>query len=60
MKVALRAALRRYTIEPASVPERTRRRAITISPRRGARTVLLPREEARVDGRESAATATFA
>jgi hypothetical protein len=38
--VALRAALRRFTIEPAHELERTRRRAITISPRRGARTVL--------------------
>jgi cytochrome P450 len=45
MKVAVRAALRRYTIEPASDLERTRRRSITISPRRGARTVLLPRGE---------------
>jgi cytochrome P450 len=43
MKVALRAALRRYTIEPASELERTRRRAITISPRRGARVMLLAR-----------------
>jgi cytochrome P450 len=43
MKVALRAALRRYTIDPARQLERTRRRAITISPRRGARMVLLPR-----------------
>src|SRR5918996_5627150 len=43
MKVALRAALRRFTVEPAHDLERTRRRAITISPRRGARTVLLPR-----------------
>jgi cytochrome P450 len=44
MKVAMRAALRRYTIQPSGEFERTRRRAITISPRRGARTVLLPRE----------------
>ena len=43
MKLALRAALSRYTIEPAAEFERTRRRAITISPRRGARTVLRPR-----------------
>jgi cytochrome P450 len=43
MKVTLRAALRRYTIEPAAGLERTRRRAITISPRRGARVVLLAR-----------------
>jgi cytochrome P450 len=44
MKVALRAALRRFTIQPSPTLERTRRRAITISPRRGARTVLLPRQ----------------
>jgi cytochrome P450 len=43
MKVALRAALERYTVEPAGELERTRRRAITISPRRGALTVLLSR-----------------
>ncbi|MDQ5834444.1 MAG: cytochrome P450 [Actinomycetota bacterium] len=40
MKLALKGALRRYTLEPASEPERTRRRAITISPRNGALTVL--------------------
>jgi cytochrome P450 len=57
MKVALRAALRRYTVEQAAGLERTRRRAITISPRRGARTVLLPRQEAPVDGRDSEAMA---
>jgi cytochrome P450 len=45
MRVALRAALRRYTIEPARELERTRRRAITISPRLGALTVLQPRRE---------------
>jgi cytochrome P450 len=44
MKVAMRAALSRYTIGRSSEFERTRRRAITISPRRGACTVLLPRE----------------
>src|SRR5436190_510152 len=43
MKVALRAALQRYTIEPISELERTRRRAITISPRSGGRVVLRPR-----------------
>jgi cytochrome P450 len=43
MKVALRAALARYTVEPTHELERTRRRAITISPRRGATTVLRPR-----------------
>jgi cytochrome P450 len=46
MKLALRAALRRYTIAPARDFERTRRRAITISPRAGARTVLLTRPSA--------------
>jgi cytochrome P450 len=56
MKVALRAALRRFTIEPATGLERTRRRAITISPRRGARTVLLPRHPVSVDGREGTTT----
>jgi cytochrome P450 len=44
MKVAMRAALGRYTIESARGLERTRRRAITISPRLGARTVLLARQ----------------
>jgi cytochrome P450 len=43
MKVALRAALERYTVKPAGELERTRRRAITISPRSGAVTVLLSR-----------------
>src|SRR3954465_2996519 len=43
MKVALKAALARYTVEPTHELERTRRRAITISPRRGAPTVLRPR-----------------
>jgi cytochrome P450 len=42
MKVAIRAALRRHTLDPATRFERTRRRAITISPRRGATTVLRP------------------
>src|SRR5215210_9434314 len=46
MKIVLRAALRRYTIEPVAEPERTRRRAITISPRSGARTVLRGRRPA--------------
>jgi cytochrome P450 len=43
MKLAIAAALRRYTLAPAVELERTRRRSITISPRRGALTVLLPR-----------------
>jgi cytochrome P450 len=43
MKLAIRAALRRYTLAPAGDLDRTRRRAITISPRSSARTVLLPR-----------------
>jgi cytochrome P450 len=63
MKLAIRAALRRYTIEPAAELERTRRRAITISPRRRARVVLLTRPEPRTpepaatDGQPAAATA---
>jgi len=46
MKLALRAALRRHTIEPADGLDRARRRSITISPRSGALTVLLPRRPA--------------
>ena len=57
MKVALRAALLRFTIEPPLMLERTRRRAITISPRLGARTVLVPRPEMRVGDRDNGATA---
>jgi cytochrome P450 len=43
MKVVMREALSRFTIEPATELERTRRRAITISPRGGARVVLRTR-----------------
>jgi hypothetical protein len=43
MKLVLRAALRRYTLETGGRFERTRRRSITLSPRAGARIVLLPR-----------------
>jgi cytochrome P450 len=57
MKVALRAALQCYTIQQAGVLERTRRRAITISPRRGARTVLLSRQGVQVGGRDNGASA---
>jgi cytochrome P450 len=46
MKLALRAALRRYTIDSAPALERTRRRSITISPRRGALAVLRPKPAA--------------
>src|SRR5215210_534817 len=45
MKIVLRAALSRFTIEPAAELERTRRRSITISPRRGARMVLRSRRQ---------------
>jgi cytochrome P450 len=58
MKLAVRAALRRYTIEPAARLERTRRRAITISPRRGALTVLLPRAKAAPSGENGTPAAT--
>ena len=60
MKVAMRAALRRYTIQLSGEFERTRRRAITISPRRGARTVLLPRETVRSGGEGNGAVAAAA
>jgi cytochrome P450 len=43
MKVALGAVLSRYTLAAASGRERIRRRGITITPRHGARTVLLSR-----------------
>jgi cytochrome P450 len=43
MKVVMREALSRFTLEPATELERTRRRAITISPRSGARVVLRKR-----------------
>jgi cytochrome P450 len=56
MKVALRAALRRYTIEPATEYEGTRRRAITISPRNSARVVL--RSKAPMTGGASEAVAS--
>src|SRR3954452_12769904 len=46
MKVALRAALARFSVSPAPGLERTRRRAITISPRRGAEVVLRSRAPA--------------
>jgi cytochrome P450 len=45
MKIVLRAALSAYRIEPAANGvELTRRRSITLSPRRGAPTVLRERE----------------
>jgi cytochrome P450 len=50
MKLAIRAALRRYTIAPEGDLERTRRRAITISPRLGARIVLLARAKVQPGG----------
>src|SRR4051794_11826695 len=46
MKVELKAALTRFTVEQAPELEGTRRRAITISPRRGAPTVLRARKDA--------------
>jgi cytochrome P450 len=46
MKVVTRKALSHLTLEPANDLDRTRRRAITISPRGGARTVLRPRTPA--------------
>jgi cytochrome P450 len=43
MKVALRAALRRFTIEPAARPAPPKRRSITISPGESGRVVLRSR-----------------
>jgi cytochrome P450 len=60
MKLAIAAALRRYTVAPAPQLERTRRRSITISPRRGALTVLLPRGSANGQSRSSPSRATVA
>jgi cytochrome P450 len=60
MKVALRAALSRYTIEQQDGPDLVRRRAITISPRSSARIVLLPRQRtlpASLNGDSAAAPA---
>jgi len=57
MKLALRASLRRYTIEPAGERERTRRRGITISPRGGAQSVLRYREQVTASGGNGAASA---
>jgi cytochrome P450 len=47
MKLVLQAALGRYTIQAVTKPERTRRRAITISPRSATSVVLRPRAPAR-------------
>jgi cytochrome P450 len=60
MKLTIAAALRRFTIAPAPEPERTRRRSITISPRLGALTVLLPRPGANGQPRSSPSRATVA
>jgi cytochrome P450 len=47
MRTVLRAVFERYRVEPgADAPELTRRRAITISPARGGRSVLRERERA--------------
>ena len=60
MKVAMRAALGRLTLAPVVEFERTRRRSITISPRRGASTVLLPRQPAATNGSPRAASTAAA
>jgi cytochrome P450 len=57
MKVAIRAAMQRYTIEPAWQLEGTRRRSITISPRDSARVVLRPRAVSPAAAEESPAAA---
>jgi cytochrome P450 len=60
MKLALRTALRRFTIEPIAQPERTRRRMITISPRDSARMVLRSRAAQRAPAEPAAAAAAAA
>jgi cytochrome P450 len=55
MKLAMRSALRRYTLEPATGLERTRRRAITISPRSAATAVLRRRAPRHAPGAGGAA-----
>ena len=53
MKIVLQAVLRRSVPEPGiDGPELTRRRAITIAPKRGARTVLVDRERRPAPERE--------
>jgi cytochrome P450 len=47
MKVAIRAALRRYSIEPAARPAPAKRRSITISPGQAGRVVLRSRTKER-------------
>jgi cytochrome P450 len=43
MKVAIRAALQRFTLDPVAQKPRAGRRSITITPRDSARVVLRPR-----------------
>ena len=53
MKIVLQAVLRRSVPQPGiDGPELTRRRAITIAPKRGARTVLVDRERRPAPERE--------
>jgi len=57
MKLVLKAALSGDTLQPADRAERTRRRSITISPRDGAPTVLVPRAPAARETQVAAAAA---
>ena len=47
MKIVLRAALSAYRVQPAGDAELTRRRSITLSPKRGAPTALRERDPVR-------------
>jgi cytochrome P450 len=60
MKVALRAALRRFTLEPAREKVRVGRRSITITPRDSARVVLRARSDPGVPAEPAPAAAAAA
>jgi cytochrome P450 len=58
MKIVLRAALRRFELQPvASEGEPTARRSITFSPARGATVILTARQPAQAPRAAALATA---
>ncbi|HST32101.1 MAG TPA: cytochrome P450 [Solirubrobacteraceae bacterium] len=60
MKLVLRAALQRHELQPAGVPEVTRRRGIAFSPSGGSRVILTRRAPAQAPLRAPAAAAPVA
>ena len=51
MREVLRAVFARYRLAPgAEAPEATRRRAITVSPKRGGRTIFRDRTDLPLEG----------